>query len=260
MRLTRTRAFTLLEVVVAVSIMVLIAGVAIPVTAAMVRSARSDATAKRLDVIASGVEAYFSDTLRFPNNLAALGSDDGVTGWAGPYVTDNFVAGPAGSSFAEDDFGTTIQLTGATASSIDLVSAGSDRAVGSADDVIRRVNVLPILREVTEDRLEVFNHALSKYNANLQQNGAGLSANVASAFQTLVSAGNLPDDSKYRFDAWGDAFVADPPGKSPLVKVASPNMAQSSASGSGGSGSGSGKGKGKGKGKGSGNGQTKGKK
>lgn len=224
MSLRSGRAFTLLEVVVAVSIMVLIAGVAIPVTAAMVKTARSDATAKRLEVLAVAVESYFADTLRFPSSLSGLGSDDGVNGWSGPYVTDNFVAGPGGVSFAEDDFGSAVSLTNANASSVDLVSFGADRKVNTGDDIVRRVNVLPILRRITEARIGVFNTALANYNENLGPNGSGLSANVASAFQQLVAAGNLPDDSKYRFDAWGDPLVADPPGKSPLVRVTSSNM------------------------------------
>jgi len=221
----KSLGFTLLEIVVAVSIMVLLAGVAVPVTAAMVRSAKSEATSKRLEVIAGGVEAYFRDTLRFPGDLDSLGADDGVAGWKGPYLHDNFVASTNGSgSYVEDDFGTAILVADPTPTTLDLVSAGSDRVVDSADDLVRRVNVLPILRAVTQQRIDIFNAGILAYNRNRSASSSGLPADVGDAFSQLVSEGYLPNDSGYRFDAWGAELIPDPPSQAPMVAVSSSNM------------------------------------
>jgi general secretion pathway protein G len=209
------RAFTLLELVVSISILVLLAGVSLPLTAALVRAGKNEATAARQDELAIAVESYFADVGAFPAKLAGIASNPGKAGWKGPY---------AAATALDDAFDKAMRLEARTATTIAIHSAGADHKFATADDVRREVNVAPRLREITRARLDVVNAAIVAYNRNRGDSQPPLPADVASAFSTLVTAGYLPNDSKLKLDGFGSPLEANPPGQSPLVAVKSPNM------------------------------------
>lgn len=83
------RGFTLTEILIAVGIVALFAGIAAPLAYRQLQGARSDATGRELATLRTGLLGFYEDTGRFPSadeGLAALFSDPGVTGWQGPYV------------------------------------------------------------------------------------------------------------------------------------------------------------------------------
>lgn len=221
----RRTGFTLLEIVVAVSIMVLLAGFAVPLSSTLIRAAKEDATRSRLQTIASASYAHFEDTLVFPTALVDLTKQNGQSGWAGPYVTSSYIASSsAASKYDLDAFENTLSFGAKTASTLEVVSPGADHKLGSTDDLKIVVNVLPAMRAYTQDRLDAFNAAIIAYNRNRTTGMPTLSSNVQIAFSTLVSSGYLPNDSSLYKDAWKATFLADPPNANPLVLVKSANM------------------------------------
>lgn len=227
---TLTRGFTLLEIIVAVSIMVMLAGFAVPLSSTLIRSAKEDATRSRLETLAKATYAYFEDTLSFPKNLAALTSNNGTPGWAGPYVTSNYVASSAATAkYDLDAFDNTIVFGTKSASTIEILSLGADHKKSTTDDIKVVVNVLPAMRTYTQERVDAFNAAIVAYNRARTDPMPGLSSKIQSAFSTLVSYGYLPNDKSIYTDAWKTTLIADPPNTDPLVLVKSVNMSSANS-------------------------------
>ncbi|MFH2054110.1 MAG: type II secretion system protein GspG [bacterium] len=83
------RGFTLTEILIAVAIVALFAGIAAPLAYRQLQGARSDATGRELATLRAGLLGFYEDTGRFPSageGLAALFSNPGVAGWQGPYA------------------------------------------------------------------------------------------------------------------------------------------------------------------------------
>lgn len=220
-----TRGFSLLEIVVVVAILALLAGMVAPVATSIVKQERNEATAARLQQVADATYAYFQDTMVLPTSLGALATKPNVTGWAGPYIVDGFAASAQGTAkYSEDAYGSTLQFTRLNASSLRVRSFGADKANGGGDDIDVIVNVIPIRRQVTLARMAIWNAAITTYNQNRGTSQPPLPANIRTAFNMLVAAGYLPNDTKLRNDGFGSRFVANPPGLSPLVAVKSNNM------------------------------------
>lgn len=82
--------YSLVELLVALSIIVLIAGVAVPQVMRYQDRAKSDTTRVEIDNIGTTLEMYRLDVGRYPSaeeGLAALVARPGETpGWAGPYL------------------------------------------------------------------------------------------------------------------------------------------------------------------------------
>lgn len=220
-----TRGFSLVEIVIVVAILALLAGMVAPVATSIVKQERNEATASRLQQVSDAAYAYFQDTMLLPTSLTALTTNPNVTGWAGPYVVDGFAASSQGTAkFSEDAYGSTLVLTRLNSSTLRIRSYGPDRANGGGDDLDVLVNVIPVRREVTLARIAIWNAAITSYNANRTSSQPTLPANVRTAFSILVGAGYLPNDTKLQLDGFGSRFVANPPGKAPLVAVKSTKM------------------------------------
>lgn len=223
--MNRRRAFTLLEVVVVVAILALISGIVVPVAGVMIRQANTEETVDRLEAVGRAIERYFEDTFAFPDELTDLAADPGVPGWAGPYLTMGYVADDSGLADLEvDGFGQPFHTELLDQDRFLVRSYGPDRRSGGGDDLDRIVNVAPIRRSRTLERIAVFEAAILAYNRNRTDKQPALPSNVAAAHRLLAQYGYLPEDETLRLDGWGDELVPDPPGSNPLVGVTSVHL------------------------------------
>lgn len=234
-RLTRTsrQGFSLIEVVLAVSIMSVIAGVTLPVTLTVLDRAYSTATKEELQNLADASSRMFEDTRTLPLSVEDLLIDQGTPGWSGPYLPGSFSDGISGLGGYEVDGWSNSYALGVSGTALTLTSPGSDGDLGSDDDIILTMDATQILRAQTLENLAVINSAVQSYNAlNLAE--APLPANFGSIRSTLTGGGFLPDSALYEVDAWGDSYVEDPLGSTPVVRVRSVNVAANSAGSGGG--------------------------
>ena len=143
----RARGFTLIELVVAIALLSILAGAAAPLAVTQIRGHRIRVTQERMKQLVIGMVGdpvrggygYLGDMGGLPAALEdlntrggaplhALDPGDGVgTGYAGPYAPQ---VGGAGAAFI-DAWGTPFRYLGTA----QLVSAGSDRQLGTADDL-----------------------------------------------------------------------------------------------------------------------------
>lgn len=214
--------FSLLELILVVSLIAILAGALTPSIGALMRSQSRTATLEEMGLLSEGVVAYYADTGQFPGDVVDL-MGDSVAGWSGPYLhgsVDDPWSGASG--YAVDAFGNAYRLT-TNGFTLTITSDGADRAAATADDLTLDVSVVPVLRKETLEELATINAAIVQYNAvNLATNP--LPANWASARGMLESNGFLPVGGGFENDAWGDVYQADPAGVSPLARVRSVNV------------------------------------
>lgn len=224
----RRRGFTLIEVIVVVAILVLIAGALAPLTAQAIASGRNDATRAMIQQFADASVQFGKDVLRPPRSIEELKTNvHNVAGWNGPYTSSGFdQAGPGSphGDLTNDAFGRGIEFISVSDTSIRVVSRGEDGILNNTDDISALVDVTPSLRAETLQRLAIINSAILQYNStHLPTNP--LPSNWTAARQVLISQQYLPSDNSYLYDAWGDIYVADPAGSTPLVKMKSSHVA-----------------------------------
>jgi general secretion pathway protein G len=220
------RGFSLIEIMVVLAILAIVAGTAVPLVGKNVTRGKIAETRAELAAFPTAVSGYFEDTGTLPptfddlqQNLAA------AAGWAGPYLLAMLSASASTTTSLEQDAWSrdyTVSITGA--SSLTVTSKGPDGATGGGDDISQAVDVTPVRRAQTLAELKTINIAISAYNA-LNLPSSPLPSDYASIKSTLVSGGYLPGStSAYDTDGWGSAYAPDPPGGSPVVAVASPNL------------------------------------
>ena len=149
-RLRATRGFSLIEVLVAISLLSLLAGALAPLGIRSLRAAQLEKTRRAWTSLlramagdsAQGDFGYLGDMGNLPGSLAdlndrtgkpafAVDASDGVGyGWAGPYAPAIAAAGAP----VVDAWSVALQFDGVTAQ---LRSAGADRQFGTADDLMR---------------------------------------------------------------------------------------------------------------------------
>lgn len=224
---TSRRGFTLLELIVAVAIMAILAGAAIPVTVKVLTYKARQATRDELALLGSAAAECFRDTNVLPGAIADLIVDPGTTGWSGPYlpgvVTDQ-LSGQTG--YLVDAWSRAYRYS-TSGDTITLSSDAEDAAFGSPDDLVLDVDVTWIRREKTLEQLRVINQAIVLYNGQYQTTDP-LPANWTLALDKLVLRGALPSTNGLQSDAWGSAFVEAPAGSAPVVRVTSPNVSAGS--------------------------------
>lgn len=219
------RGFTLLEIIVAVAIVAIMAGVVTPMAYRQITAARRDATLTELTGLQRGLLDFYQDTGRFPSEaegVAALVVDPGASGWQGPYV-DGGAEQPA-TAVATDAFGLAyvydLAPSISPAGSVDvlLISGGEDRLVNAGslnhawnlasagDDVYVVVSAGPVQRDKTasaQAELAALAAACRRFYADR----AAFPATPADLAGTYLDGGYLNDalidgwNTPYRFTA-----------------------------------------------------------
>jgi general secretion pathway protein G len=233
----RTHGFTLIELVVAIAVLSILAGAALPVATRVAGRAARRVTEQELGALCAASVEFYADTGRLPRAVAELerppAGDEAARGWAGPYLVGGPLdpIGSAGRSHAHDGwsrpYAVTLEPGGeAGAGRLSFASAGPDGLLDTDDDLVAQVELAPLLRERTLARLAVVNDALARRRADVAR--APLTSDLRSALRTLAAEGLLPDAELFLRDAWGDELVADPVASvdgtaagAPLVRVRS---------------------------------------
>jgi len=228
------RGFTLIELVIAIAIVAVLAGAAIPVTAKVLTYKARKATREELQVLGDAALDCFRDTRTIPSSIANLMVDTGAAGWSGPYLGGAVTDQLSGTSGFEVDAWSRIYRFTVSGDQLTIASRAEDATYGTTDDLSIVVDVGVARREETVAELKVLNQAILAYNATYLAS-APLSTVWATAYSTLVTRGYLPSYSGYLTDGWTQAYIPVGSG-SPLVELTSTSLAQSQA-GNGGGGS-----------------------
>jgi prepilin-type N-terminal cleavage/methylation domain-containing protein len=256
------RGFTLLEMIVAIAIIAILVGAAVPVTSKILTHKAKSATREELQLLSDACAEFFRDTGNLPVSIGELIVNPGDAGWSGPYLAGVVTDTVTGSSGYEVDAWSRGYQLAASGNVLTITSSGEDLTFGNATDLRIALDVTWIRRDQTAAELQLINQAVQRYNA-VYQSSNPLSTSWPTALNSLVARGFLPAATDYQLDGWGQSYEADPPNKTPVVKIQSPSLVSALESlGGGSSGSGQGKDKGKGKGKGNngnGNGGASGK-
>lgn len=214
--------FTLLELVVTLALIAILTGVLTPSVTTMLGSRARRATVEELKELSRAAAEHFDDTGTLPAGIGELSSSS-APGWAGPYLlgtVDDSISG--GSGYLVDAWSRAYRVTRA-GDTLEIRSAGKDGAFGGADDLFLVTDVTPVRRAWTVERLEVVNTAVQVWNARFLATDP-LPASYPVIYAKLTSAGYLPLGAGYDVDGWGDAFVPDPIGAAPVVRVGSTNL------------------------------------
>ena len=222
------RGFSLLEVIVAVSILVLIAGAAIPLVSVTVERAKRDDTRDELNALKAAIEDFFRDVEEphlYLNSLDDLVMEPaGVTGWVGPYLSlplppHASIAPLAGQDAWNEDyrFAPRLDKLRVEHGLITITSSGPDRKRKTDEDnLVITVALDPVRRKLTLDELKTVNAAILAWPDDPADPGDDLTS-----VDWYLKLG-LPQDLLR--DAWGDLYVPDVIVAGKVIHVTSPNL------------------------------------
>ncbi len=216
--------FTLIELIIAVTVLSILAGAAIPLTAKMLDYKARTATQEEQQGLVEAAANYFADNDQLPSSIAdLLVQPVGLSTWTGPYlpgVSTDTLSGL--TTFQVDGWSRPYRVT-VSGDTWTLESAGADNTFANGDDVSTVLNVTYLRRKESLRRLEIVNQAIQLYNGTWMGTDP-LSTDWPTAFGQLVSRGFLPNDATLRTDGWGSDFDEHPAGVSPVVQVRSTNL------------------------------------
>lgn len=216
---SRRGGFSLLELVVVLALLTILTGVIAPSASALLGSRARRATLQELTDLGGAAVEHFEDTAVLPADVTEL-STSSTPGWSGPYlvgVPDDTISG--GSGYRVDAWSRPYRLQ-ASGDVLELRSSGKDAAYDTSDDLVLEVDVTPVRRRWTLERLAAVNTAIEAWN-RLHLPDEPLPADYTSIHATLVANGFLPPTAAYEVDGWGDPFVPDPAGRTPVTRVRS---------------------------------------
>lgn len=221
--------FTLLEMLLAIAILATLAAVAVPVAGTVADQKRKAATESEMRNLGQAVVACFEDTGVVPARIRDLLVAPGWKGWTGPYLPGDFDDSISGSRGYQVDGWSRAYTVRAASDVVTIRSRGADGRAGTDDDLELAIDLTPVRRAATVERLETVNLAIRLYNAS-HLPARPLPADAKGLWTELVAAKLLPKDPRFQTDAWGDALVPDPPGARPVVRVTSTHLRTSEGS------------------------------
>ncbi len=93
------KGFTLLEILIVVTILAILAGAMVPLFNTSRSQARTSKASADLDALKSAAVMYHYDTASWPTGVGGLvGPTSTLTGWNGPYLAD-WTTDPYGSAY-----------------------------------------------------------------------------------------------------------------------------------------------------------------
>ncbi len=223
---SRKNGFSLIELVIAMSIIVILVGTITPALTSEVKRQKAKKEAGELNTIQEAVENYFSDTSQFPTGILDLMAEKSqLQGWAGPYYSPGVSLFSSGRTKPEQDEWGRDYVAKATGDSTYLVcSAGPDAVQDTKDDISITVDVTHIRRGKTLEELEVINSAILKYNKVYAETDP-LLADWNYIHGKLIYYNLLPSGGKaYEKDGWDLPYEPDPLGVTPVVKITSSKL------------------------------------
>jgi general secretion pathway protein G len=129
--ISRSRGFTLLELLVVILIIGLLVGIVAPRLLGQVSKSEVTAARAQLDAIDKAVQAFRMDTGHFPSSAqglrALVSAPPDEAKWRGPYMQSELPPDPWGSPYQ-------YRLPGTNGRDYDLYSLGRDRAQGGSGD------------------------------------------------------------------------------------------------------------------------------
>lgn len=116
----RKGGFTLPEVLVTVTVVAVLAAVVVPAVTQYVNRGNAPSTQGDVEQMTSAVTGYIADTRTYPGHFTDLTTDNGVTGWHGPYFSGNVTSGGTGVTGSQKAAFTSTGLNVIFADSIDV--------------------------------------------------------------------------------------------------------------------------------------------
>ncbi|NUM35137.1 MAG: type II secretion system protein [Candidatus Brocadiae bacterium] len=228
------KGFTLIEMVVVLSVMAIVAGTLVPVGMQVIERERERVTMENMGTIANAVRDYYRDVGQWPpvstgnqRNLAALYTNPGVTGWRGPYVASNFVSTDAADNTILYDKWRMLYRAIPDTTSPNLIlriqSAGPDKAYHATmqgDDIVRQVYVGDLTISTTNSlkgittiaEINAINTALNYYRARNYAPAITTATTWQNALRQLQTRSLLPGTNgtgTYFSDEWGTTYTFD---------------------------------------------------
>jgi prepilin-type N-terminal cleavage/methylation domain-containing protein len=218
--------FSLLEIIVALSIMTIIVGTAIPVISVSIDRKKKEETRQELNALKTAVEGYFQDVRALPPSLDDLENNlVKVAGWVGPYINPPLsLSASTLPVITKDAWNMDYRVTFTGSSRMEIRSPGRGGAFGTSDDIAVDVDVTYLRRKDTLAELEIINTAIQVYNVTYLSTKP-LPCDWSRILRMLQETGYLPSrDTSLATDGWDSPYDPDPLGQAPVVRVASVNM------------------------------------
>ena len=244
------RGFTLIELIVVISILTILLGMAIPSVIAIEDGQKAEAATRLLDSHATAIRALAADLGRLPQSLTELTTNSTNNAkWRGPYL--DVPAG--GTSASQDPWGTLLDYAQIDSKNARLRCAGPDRVLSStgngnngngngngngggngngnngngngnggntsADDITRDVSISQEIRVLTRFTVDRVNIAINDYNATYLPSQP-LTGTIDSVVNTLKNKSLLPSGYDWTVDALGTKLAVS---GSPINYVSSTN-------------------------------------
>lgn len=135
--MTRSRGFTLLELLVVILIIGLLTGIVAPRFLNQINRSEATAAKAQIDAFDKALQAFRIDMGRFPNDgeglRALVTAPASEPRWRGPYLRDAVPLDPWGSGYI-------YRAQSTRGKDFDLISLGRDRTLGGSGDDADIVN------------------------------------------------------------------------------------------------------------------------